>query len=83
MGPPLRTCGGGWLGGGWGWEGNLEKGVGDRSCLRMAGMGGFPGQGNSYEVGGFPMVAVFWNFGAQAVMGALGSGTPIIYLRYV
>ena len=66
-----------------GGEVNLENGKGDRSCLRMAGMGGLPAHGNSYEVGGFPMVAVFWNLGAQAVMGALGSGTPIFYLGYV
>ena len=44
-----------------GWEGNPEEGVGDRSCLGMVGMGGFTAQGNSYEVGGLPMVAVFWN----------------------
>ena len=65
MGPPLRTCWGVWVE----WEGNLEKGVGDRSCLRMAGMGGFPAQGNSYEVGGFPMVAVFLNKGAPVRVG--------------
>ena len=42
-----------------GWEGNLEKGVGDKSCLRMAGMGGLPAQGNSYEVGGLPNIYYF------------------------
>ena len=44
-----------------GWEGNPEEGVGDMACLGMVGMGGFTAQGNSYEVGGLPMVAVFWN----------------------
>ena len=41
--------------------GKTGKGDGDRACLRMVGMGGIPAQGNSYKVGGFPMVSVFWN----------------------
>ena len=44
-----------------GLDGNPEKRMGDGACLQMVGMGGFPVQGNSYNVGGFPMVSVFWN----------------------
>ena len=75
-----------------GWDDNLRKGVdggmggvggGTRACFRMVGMGAFPAPGNSFEVGEFPKVAVFWNKGAPAVMGAYGSGTPFILLRYV
>ena len=41
--------------------GEPGKGMGYRACLWMVGMGRFTAQGNSYEVGGCPMVVVFWN----------------------
>ena len=63
---PLRTLG-------WvlvGWEGNPRRWRGRRTFLLEVGMGGCPAQGNSYEVGGLPTVAVFWNKWAPAGMGA-------------
>ena len=63
--------------------GEPGKGVGDRACLWIDWMRGFPTQGNYYKVGGFPMMAVVLELGAPAVIGAWGSGTPIIYLGYV
>ena len=39
--------------------GEHGKGDGDRACLRMVVMRGFPAQGNSYKLGGFPFVSVF------------------------
>ena len=58
---------------------NLGRWVGvegGSACLREVGMGGCLAQCLSYEMGGFPMLLVFWNKGAPARVGFGGVAHP-------
>ena len=59
---------------GWIWDGRTrEETEGGRACLLELGMGVCPSQVHSYEVGGLPIVVVFWNKGCEWGMGWCGA----------